>query len=242
MAGPRLQDIRQRLQQANRVAVLTGAGVSAESGVPTFRGAGGLWEKFDVMTLASPEGFAADPKLVWEFYDHRRRLMSDCQPNPGHQAIAELERRAPEFLLVTQNIDGLHRLAGSQHVAEMHGNIWHVCRPEAREITWENREVPLPQIPLRDADGNLLRPAVVWFGEMLPLQEVAKMEAFFATPPDVLLVAGTSSLITWVQYLVLDVLQAGGFVVEINPEETDLSPACQVCLRGRAGELLPRLL
>ena len=234
--------VRERLARAERVGVLTGAGVSAESGVPTFRGAGGLWHKFDVMKLATPEGFREDPKKVWEFYDTRRQMMLECEPNPAHYAIAALERQVPEFLLITQNIDGLHARAGSKKIAEMHGSIWKVRPEDDDEPVLENREVPLKELPLYDNQGRLLRPAVVWFGEMLPESQLAKMQNFLEFPPDVLIVAGTSSLISWVQMVIIQARQGGSFLVEVNLEETDLTHLADVTLTGKAGEVLPRLV
>jgi NAD-dependent deacetylase len=237
-----MDEVRERIANAQRVAVLTGAGVSAESGVPTFRGAGGLWRNFDYMKLATLEGFLEDPKTVWEWYDYRRGQMAECKPNPAHHAIAKLEQNTPEFLLITQNIDGLHRLAGSRQIAEMHGNIWKV-RPvdDERNVT-ENRDVPLKNIPLTDEKGELLRPAVVWFGEMLPARELARAEKFMSEPPDVLVVVGTSSQISWVQYMVMRARAGRSQIVEVNTEETDLSHMAHVTLIGKAGEVLPKLV
>ncbi len=157
-----LATVRERLARARRVLVVTGAGISAESGIPTFRGADGYWRNHRAEELASPEGFARDPQLVWEWYDHRRRLVAECEPNAGHQAVAALERRAPEFMLITQNVDGLHRLAGSERVVELHGNIWRVKRADGGGAPFEDRELrDKDQLPPRDEAGRLLRPARV---------------------------------------------------------------------------------
>ncbi len=164
--------VRRALEEAESVAVLTGAGISAESGVPTFRGGGGLWRNFSPEQLATPEAFARDPRLVWEWYDWRRGRVAAAQPNAGHRALAELERRAAgqgarSFTLITQNVDGLHDRAGSRRIAKLHGDLWQTrclgCGAEAR-----NEQVPLAELPPPCRCGGLLRPAVVWFGETLP--------------------------------------------------------------------------
>ena len=146
-------DIHQVLKTSSRIAVLTGSGVSAESGVPTFRGSEGLWRNFDPSELATPEAFRSDPHLVWEWYDWRRTLISRCVPNVAHDAIARLEARTREFLLVTQNVDGLHRLAGNRNIAEIHGNIWRVRREDGEGPESEDRRAPITSsaITLRDA-------------------------------------------------------------------------------------------
>ena len=162
-----VRESAKKLAEATRVGVLTGAGVSAESGVPTFRGPQGLWRKFRPEELATPEAFARDPKLSWEWYDWRRQKLAACKPNAGHEALVRLERSVAEFTLVTQNVDGLHRAAGSRNVQELHGNIWRL-RCTICSHTAEDFRVPLPELPPRCDCGGLLRPDVVWFGEMLP--------------------------------------------------------------------------
>src|SRR3954469_13708441 len=155
------------LAKAGRVAVLTGAGVSAESGIPTFRGLGGLWNGRDPMSLATPEAFAADPALVWEFYNWRRDLVAKAEPNPAHRALADLGRRVPQLALITQNVDRLHQRAGSLGVLELHGNLFEVrCTGCGR--TSDRTGESLPALPRCGGCGALLRPAVVWFGEALP--------------------------------------------------------------------------
>ncbi|MEK7762122.1 MAG: Sir2 family NAD-dependent protein deacetylase, partial [Nitrospirota bacterium] len=158
---------RTHLASARHVTVLTGAGISADSGVPTFRGADGLWRNFRAEDLATPEAFERDPQLVWEWYNWRRELIATKQPNPAHIALVELEHRRPDtFWLITQNVDGLHRTAGSQRLSEIHGNIWKV-RCTGCGIISENREVPLPILPTCRLCQALLRPHIVWFGESL---------------------------------------------------------------------------
>ena len=222
-----------------RVAVLTGAGVSAESGVPTFRGEKGLWRRYRPEELATPEAFARDPKLVWEWYDWRRQLIARCEPNAAHRTLAEMEEFFPNFTLITQNVDGLHQAAGSKRVLELHGNIWRV-RCTAEGTVTENREVPLKEIPPRCGCGALLRPDVVWFGEPLPAEA---LEAAYraAQNCDVMLVIGTSAVVQPAASLPIVALRSGTYVIEINPQETPLSPLVHESIRGPAGVELPKL-
>lgn len=159
--------LKAKFRREARVAVLTGAGISAESGVPTFRGADGLWKQYRATDLATPEAFERDPKLVWEWYDWRRGLVNRCEPNPGHRVLARFEQFFAGFFLITQNVDGLHRKAGSRTIAEVHGNIWQTRCVREGTIR-EDCRVPLPEIPPRCSCSALLRPNVVWFGEALP--------------------------------------------------------------------------
>lgn len=229
------------LRAAQRLVVLTGAGVSAESGVPTFRDAQtGHWANFKPEDLATPEAFRRNPRLVWEWYALRRSRVGEVQPNPGHFAIAELERRVPEFLLATQNVDGLHQRAGSRNVVELHGNIARTkCFEEGTMVeSWaETAEVP-PRCP---RCGGWLRPDVVWFGEMLPEEEFARaLEA--SRRCEVLFSVGTSALVHPAASLPLEALDAGAWVVEINPQSTLLTPRVDFFLEGASGEVLPALL
>jgi NAD-dependent deacetylase len=235
-----VESTAQLLRGARAIAVLTGAGVSAESGIPTFRGEGGLWRQFRAEDLATPEAFARDPKLVWEWYDWRRQKVAACRPNPAHHALAQLEARAAEFLLVTQNIDDLHRQAGSRRLAELHGNIWRVrCTREGtvRDLP----EVPLREIPPRCACGALLRPDIVWFGEMLPAEALERAMAA-AQACDTFLVVGTSALVQPAASLPMLAKEHGAAVIEVNPDPTPLSRLVDVSLQGKAGEVLPALL
>jgi len=231
---------REWLKQARSVAVLTGAGVSAESGVPTFRGADGLWKRHRAESLATPEAFASDPKLVWEWYDWRRSVLSGVKPNAGHYALAELEKRTPNFTLITQNVDGLHELAGSRNVLRVHGSIWMLrCLECGREQ--EDRRTPLPEIPPRCACGGMLRPGVVWFGEALPAA-VWRAAETAARSCDLLLVIGTSALVYPAAGLAHLAKSSGARVVEINVAETPLSREIDEFLLGPSGELLPQLI
>jgi NAD-dependent deacetylase len=234
-----LTEARERLRAARNVLVLTGAGISAESGVPTFRGPEGLWRQFRPEDLATPEAFARDPRLVWEWYAWRRERIAAVEPNAGHQALARLEEQVPGYLLATQNVDGLHALAGSRRMVELHGSIWRLrcvgCGAERDE------RGPLATLPPRCACGGLLRPGVVWFGESLPEQGFHKAFAA-AAEADVALVVGTSSVVYPAAGLPGAARAAGAFVVEVNLEPTPLSGACHVCLRGPASEVLPELV
>ena len=235
-----MQAAREWLRQARSIAVLTGAGVSAESGVPTFRGAGGLWRRHRAESLATPEAFARDPKLVWEWYDWRRGVLADVTPNPGHYALAELERRCPNFALITQNVDGLHELAGSRNVLRVHGSIW-MLRCLDCECEAENRRSPLGKLPPRCECGGMLRPGVVWFGEPLP-SEVWKRAEAAARSCELLLVIGTSAVVYPAAGLSRLAKSSGARVMEINIAETPLSRDIDEFLLGPSGELLPQLI
>ncbi|HIP87233.1 MAG TPA: NAD-dependent deacylase [Anaerolineales bacterium] len=229
---------RGRIPARQSVVVLTGAGVSAESGIPTFRGPEGLWRSFRPTDLATPEAFRRDPALVWEWYDWRRRRIAACQPNPAHRVLAEMESVLPDFTLITQNVDGLHQAAGSRNVLELHGNIWRV-RCTTCGWSGKDRRVPLPEIPPRCRCGGLLRPAVVWFGESLPPRILeAAWEA--AGRCQIMLVVGTSAVVQPAASLPLIAKRNGAYLIEVNPTETPITPLADEVLRGPAGEVLPR--
>jgi NAD-dependent deacetylase len=222
------------------VAVLTGAGVSAESGIPTFRGAGGFWKDYRPEDLATPEAFARDPRLVWEWYDWRRQLIAKAAPNPAHFALAHLETRKPRFTLITQNVDGLHDRAGSRRILKLHGDIWRM-RCTVCGANWPDRRAPLPKIPPHCQCGGLARPGVVWFGEALPDGMMQEAE-HAARSAAVFLVIGTSAVVYPAAGLVPYARQSGAKVIEINPEATPFSGMVDCALQGPAGELLPELL
>jgi NAD-dependent deacetylase len=228
------------LAQARQVAVLTGAGVSAESGIPTFRGLGGLWQGRDPMSLATPQAFEADPKLVWEFYNWRRDLVTRAEPNPAHTALAELARRVPRLTLITQNVDRLHQRAGSRDVLELHGNLFEVRCVECGR-TSDRTGVTLPPLPSCDDCGALVRPGVVWFGEALP-PHVWTAAGAAVRSADLLLVVGTSAVVYPAAGLVATARRAGAAVIEVNLEPTPVSGSVDVGLYGKAGEVLPRLV
>jgi len=228
------------LKEAANVTVLTGAGISAESGVPTFRGAAALWKQFRAEDLATPEAFRRDPLLCWEWYNWRRAVLSTVRPNPGHYALAELERRNPEFTLITQNVDGLHLEAGSERVLEIHGSIWSLrCTECKRE--WIDRRVPLELPPLCATCNGLARPGVVWFGESLNLQTWAAAETA-AWNPDVFLVVGTSAQVYPAAGLVSLARDGGAKIIEVNLEPTPVSELVDCVLNGKSGEILPAVI
>lgn len=238
--GSLISQAREWIQAARALAVLTGAGISAESGVPTFRGDAGLWRQYRPSQLATPEAFARDPRLVWEWYDWRRQVIARAQPNPGHLALVQLERLKQCFTLITQNVDGLHERAGSRRVIKLHGDIWLLrCVGCGRSL--RDERAPLPELPPRCDCGGLMRPGVVWFGEPLPPGAWEQAEQAARTA-EVFLVVGTSAVVYPAAGLVPLAKVSGARVIEINPEETPFSASLDCSLRGRAGEILPRLL
>ena len=228
------------LRDAHRVAALTGSGISAESGVPTFRDAQtGLWASYDPQELATPEAFARDPELVWKWYAWRRGLVEAARPNAGHAALARLGRSAPDFALVTQNVDGLHGEAGSDNVIELHGNIRRSrCPLEGVVVEPDVTDGVPPPCP---NCGSPLRPDVVWFGEALPAAELEAASAA-ARSCDLFLSVGTSGVVYPAASLPYEALENGATVVEVNPDRTPLSASADFSLRGRAGEVLPELV
>ena len=234
---------RDLLDHATSIAVLTGAGISAESGIPTFRDAlSGLWENFRPEDLATPEAFEAHPKLVWDWYAWRRSAVAKAVPNAGHRALVDIERQCREhaldFTLVTQNVDGLHRVAGSHRVIELHGNIRRVkCFDRHHPVeSWPEGD----EVPACPHCGSLLRPDVVWFGENLPPDALAAAIAAARTC-DVFLCVGTSTVVEPAASLPFLALEAGARVIEVNPQPTPLTRRATVSLAGAAGEILPLL-
>jgi NAD-dependent deacetylase len=252
-----------------RLLVLTGAGVSAESGIPTFRGRDGYWRNLDPAKLATPEAFASDPKLVWEWYRERQLRIRNAEPNAAHEAITKLAKHADEFLLVTQNVDDLHARAGTpaERMVRIHGDIFvtrcsrcefsykgrggspeqpgaHAIQPENRRLrsiasTLEN-DVHLPQCPKCD---ELMRPGVVWFGEQLPWNELQRVESYLEHGPcDVVIVAGTTATFGYIVEWALRAKRGGGELIEVNPEETPLSRFATQLVREPAAIALPRIV
>jgi NAD-dependent deacetylase len=229
------------LRSARAVAVLTGAGVSAESGVPTFRGENGLWRKFRPEELANFEAFIRNPQLVWEWYKERKRVIQRIQPNPGHIALAELEKLFPDFSITTQNIDNLHRRAGSKKVFELHGNIERNYCVQCRADVSNEKVLQTDDVPRCEKCGGLIRPDVVWFGELLPSDEWESAETA-ARHADVYFSIGTSAIVYPAASLPLIAKRAGAFLVEINPEETALTPGADEFIEGNSGAVLPQIV
>jgi NAD-dependent deacetylase len=230
------------LRPARRVAVLTGAGISAESGLATFRGAGGLWEGQRVEDVATPRAFRRDPSLVWRFYHARRAGLRTAQPNPGHHALVGLEERLGEdhFALVTQNVDGLHRAAGSRNVLELHGNLRRV-RCTACPVREDRGVEPLDELPRCAACGAMLRPDIVWFEEALP-EDIWQAASMAARACECFLVVGTSAVVYPAAMLIPLARDNGARVIEVNVERTAASAHADVSLFGPSGKVLPQLL
>ncbi len=240
MRDDQIREVARRVREARTVTVLTGAGISAPSGVPTFRGPGGLWRNRRLEELATPGAFETDPAGVWEWYDWRRQKVAACQPNPGHEVLAVWSNRIDRFTLVTQNVDGLHERAGTPNVIRFHGSIWELrcCAPCGdRPKAWWDETVPFPELPVRcPSCGGLARPGVVWFGEAIDPVVIAQSLA--ATRCDLFLTIGTSAVVYPAAGLVGDAKGHGAFTVELNLEETPASPHVDLSLRGSADALL----
>ncbi len=230
------------LRKAGSCVVLTGAGMSAESGVPTFRDAlTGEWSKFDPMRLASREGFLADPAFVWRWYAGRRARLGEVEPNAGHRALAAVENRFSPFAIVTQNVDGLHARAGSTRVLELHGNLLHTKCLDECGVHYENlQSVPTGEPPACPGCGGLLRPDVVWFGEMLDPKVIDEALAL-AAAAEVMVVVGTSGVVYPAAGLPQVTREQGGRVIVVNPHPSDLDDQADILVRGTAATALPRL-
>jgi len=233
-------ELIKRLQKAKHVTALSGAGVSAESGVPTFRDPGGIWEKFRPEQLANFEAFMSDPDFVWSWYQHRREIMREVKPNAGHYALAEMENIFEEFNLITQNIDNLHHRAGSKRVTELHGNIERnyclKCRTFYNEVDVREKSV------LKcEKCGGLIRPDVVWFGEMLPIDALQYAERC-ASESEVFFSIGTSAEVYPAAMMPMIAKQSGAYVVEINIKPTALTHDIDEMIQGKSGEILDKLV
>ncbi|MBX9691054.1 MAG: NAD-dependent deacylase [Cyanobacteria bacterium] len=235
-----IEKIARFLKDAQKVTVLSGAGVSKESGIPTFRDAQtGLWAKYDPHQLATPEGFLKDPPLVWQWYDYRRKLLRDAKPNAGHYAIVDLEKLVPQVVVVTQNVDGLHQKAGSTDVIELHGNITQfICFDNQHEQSDISMGLDSPPVC---SCGSLIRPAVVWFGESLPSRAMTR--GFVeAERSQVILVVGTSALVQPAASIPFAGAGKGAKIVDVNPEETPITELSSAVLRGPSGQMLPQVV
>lgn len=230
------------IRDAKRLTILTGAGVSAASGVPTFRGAGGLWREYRAEDLATPQAFARDPRVVWEWYAWRREKIAGCRPNAAHEVIAAWSQN-PECRVVTQNVDDLHLRAGTRALVRVHGSIWDLsCWDRCRQgaTPWRDERVQLPELPPRCPHcGGLARPAVVWFGEPLPAASLRG--AMEATACDLFLTVGTSSVVYPAAGLIDEARRLGAVTAEINLDETPASLTVDVAIQGKAEEILPLL-
>src|SRR5438876_11001209 len=227
-----------------RILLITGAGVSAESGIPTFRGGDGYWQNLDPAKLATPEAFERDPKLVWEWYRERRQRIRTAQPNSAHEAIAKLAQHADEFLLITQNVDDLHRRAGlaNEQMVQIHGDIF-VTRCSRCDFDFSEHNEEMQEIPRCSKCDALMRPGVVWFGEQLPWTEVQRVETYLDRGVcDLVIVAGTTTTFGYIVDWALRASLGGGELIEVNPEETLLHRLGTQLVREPAAITLPRLV
>ena len=241
MAKESIDQAAARLRDATRVFVVTGAGISAESGIPTFRGSGGLWEGFRAEELATPQAFAEDPARVWRWYRWRAEQYGDCAPNPGHHVIAHMEAHYEGLLVATQNVDGLHRRAGNREVVELHGSIADMrctsCAALAPFPSGPGGDDPVPSCSIC---GALMRPHILWFGETY-WPGILERAQGAAEGADVCLVIGTSAQVWPPVALALHAQACGATLIDVNPDRTDLSARAEIHLAGPAGELLPAL-
>jgi len=236
-----IQLVKERLKNSKNIVILTGAGISAESGVPTFRGKDGLWRNYDPMELATPAAFNNNPKLVWEWYNWRREIVSKTQPNQGHFALTQMEQRYKNTTIITQNVDGLHIKAGTEKVLEIHGNIWRTRCTVCGDINY-NYTVPLTTIPpVCNKCKGILRPDIVWFGEQLPENIMSKVEEKIYNC-DFMFVIGTSGTVQPAASFSFIAKQRNAYIVEINIEETPTTDIADISLLGKSGEILPKLI
>ena len=234
--------VRERLARAKNVMVITGAGISAESGIPTFRDEKGLWKEFNPLDYATRDAFKRDPEKVWKWYDERRINMAQARPNPAHVALAAMARPGRRVFIVTQNVDDLHEQAGSKEVVHIHGSLWRL-RCERDGSALENREVPLSENPPTCMCGEVMRPDIVWFGEELPRQPVERIVHYLIEGGiDLCLIVGTEATFGYIVQWALQAREAGAMVVDVNPRDTSLGSVVDVHLQGKAGEVLPKLL
>jgi NAD-dependent deacetylase len=239
-----LLEAAQRIKAASRLVVLTGAGISKESGIPTFREAqDGLWERYDPMEMASERGFLSNPKLVWEWYEYRFGMVASAQPNPGHRAIAELEEIVPSVTVVTQNIDGLHQAGGSTRVLELHGSIQRYKCFSGRHTGYSREDFAgqAEKPPRCPECGDLIRPDIVWFGEYLPVDVIRNAYAA-CREAQVALVVGTSGVVQPAASLPFVAQDEGAAMIDVNPEEDEISRRADIFLQGPGGVVLPQLL
>jgi NAD-dependent deacetylase len=233
--------LTERLRSATSIVAFTGAGISAESGVPTFRGPEGIWAKFKPEELANMSAFLKNPALVWEWYAHRKRIIAGIRPNPGHDALAAMEAIVPHVAVITQNIDNLHRRAGSTTVYELHGNIERNYCMKCGTVCGNDVVADASGVPVCERCGGLIRPDVVWFGEMLP-EEEWRASVRAAESANIFLSVGTSAVVYPAASIPLLAKQSGAYLVEINPEPTPLTPRADEFLQGPSGTILPGIV
>ncbi len=231
-----------RLKKAENIVFFTGAGISAESGVPTFRGKDGIWNKLKPEELANFDAFLRNTDMVWEWYQHRRKIVRETGPNPAHKTIAEFEKYFSNVTVVTQNVDNLHKRAGSSKIYELHGNIERNYCIDCKKW-FNNVEIDESKKGAIKCDecGGLIRPDVVWFGEYLPQQEFQKSE-LEAERSDICFVVGTSAIVYPAAYIPLTAAQSGSYIVEVNIEETEFTRNAHFSMFGEAGKMLPKVL
>ena len=236
------EEFVEKLKTSKSIVFFTGAGISAESGIPTFRGENGIWNKLKPEELANFNAFLKNPDMVWEWYQHRRSIIYETGPNPAHKSIAEMEKYFDEVAVVTQNVDNLHRRAGSTKVYELHGNIERNycidCLEPYDDLKLDYKEKKVPRC---NECGGLIRPDIVWFGEMLPQEVFAEGERK-AEASDICFIVGTSAVVYPAAYIPLNAQRAGAYLVEININETEISGVCNYSLFGKAGEIMPQVL
>lgn len=237
-----METVRSRVAASRNAMVITGAGISAESGVPTFRTDNGLWDRFNPLDYATREAFRRDPVRIWRWYDERRRNAAVAVPNAAHRALAQLEAGGRRVFIVTQNVDDLHEQAGSKEVVHVHGSLWRL-RCERDGTVLENREAPLSELPPTCMCGNIMRPDIVWFGEKLPWQPVEVIHRYLLQDAiDLCLVVGTEATFGYIIQWALQARDTGALLVDVNPRDTGLGSMVDVHLEGKAGTILPQLL
>ena len=236
-----IEEVAEIIKNSKYLTALTGAGVSAESGIPTFRGKDGLWNKYKPDELATPQAFNANPELVWEWYAWRMKVVFDAKPNPAHYALAKLEEKGILKCLITQNVDDLHERAGSKNVLHLHGSLRIVKCTSCDYQFYAEKPIKFKPLPTCPECSQLLRPGVVWFGEMLPSDVLSK--AFSEVEKsDAIIVAGTSAVVQPAASLPLIVRRNKGKIIEINPDQTPLTAIADVSIRGKAGEVLDKIV
>lgn len=233
------QTFLNQLYESQKIVFFTGAGISAESGIPTFRGKDGIWNKLKPEELANFNAFMRNPEMVWEWYNHRKKIIHESKPNPGHLAIAEFQNYFDDVTVVTQNIDNLHRRAGSKKIYELHGNIERNYCVNCH--TFYNEELDFSDGVPKCKCGGLIRPDVVWFGEFLPQDQFEGGEKA-AVNCDMFFVVGTSAIVYPAAGLVYSAKRAGSYIVEVNIEPTEISSICDASFFGEAGKILPELI